>query len=78
MTNTLYNFLSDKYASGEASLDNCEAYLSVCDKLHYSNLEESNMSMFLSAIEIPAGAQIFCQQESFTKILFYAQFISGM
>jgi hypothetical protein len=28
MTNTLFNFLSDKYDSGEASLDNCEAYLS--------------------------------------------------
>jgi hypothetical protein len=25
MTNTLFNFLSDKYASGEASLDHCEA-----------------------------------------------------
>jgi hypothetical protein len=30
MTNTLFNFLSDKYAAGEASLDNCEAYLSFC------------------------------------------------
>jgi hypothetical protein len=27
MTNTLFNFLSDKYASREASLDNCETYL---------------------------------------------------
>jgi hypothetical protein len=27
MTNTLFNFLSYKYASKEASLDNCEAYL---------------------------------------------------
>jgi hypothetical protein len=26
ITNTLFNFLSDKYASREASLDNCEAY----------------------------------------------------
>jgi hypothetical protein len=28
MTNALFNFLSDKYDSGEASQDNCEAYLS--------------------------------------------------
>jgi hypothetical protein len=27
----LFNFLSDKYASGEASLDNCEAYSSFCE-----------------------------------------------
>jgi hypothetical protein len=31
ITNTLFIFLSDKYASGEASLDSCEAYLSVCE-----------------------------------------------
>jgi hypothetical protein len=31
ITNTLFSFLSDKYASGEASLDSCEAYLSVCE-----------------------------------------------
>jgi hypothetical protein len=31
MTNMLFDFLSDKYASGEASLDNCEAYLSFCE-----------------------------------------------
>jgi hypothetical protein len=31
MTNALFNFLSDKYASGEASLDNFEAYLSFCE-----------------------------------------------
>jgi hypothetical protein len=30
MTNTLFDFLSDKYASGEASLDNFEAYWSFC------------------------------------------------
>jgi hypothetical protein len=28
MTNALFNFLSAKYATGEASLDNFEAYLS--------------------------------------------------
>jgi hypothetical protein len=31
MTNALFNFLSDKYASGEASLDYFEAYLSFCE-----------------------------------------------
>jgi hypothetical protein len=31
MTNALFNFLSDKYTSGEASLDNFEAYLSFCE-----------------------------------------------
>jgi hypothetical protein len=31
MTNALFNFLSDKYALGEASLDNFEAYLSFCE-----------------------------------------------
>jgi hypothetical protein len=31
ITNTLLIFLSDKYASWEASLDSCEAYLSVCE-----------------------------------------------
>jgi hypothetical protein len=31
MKNALFNFLSDKYASGEASLDNFEAYLSFCE-----------------------------------------------
>jgi hypothetical protein len=29
ITNVLFIFLSDKYASGEASLDSCEAYLLV-------------------------------------------------
>jgi hypothetical protein len=33
MTNALFNFLSDKYASGEASLDNFEAYLSFCEAM---------------------------------------------
>jgi hypothetical protein len=31
MTNALFNFLSDKYTSGEASLDYFEAYLSFCE-----------------------------------------------
>jgi hypothetical protein len=31
MANALFNFLSDKYVSGEASLDNFEAYLSFCE-----------------------------------------------
>jgi hypothetical protein len=31
MTNTLFNFLSDNCASGEASKDNCEAHLSFCE-----------------------------------------------
>jgi hypothetical protein len=31
ITNALFIFLSDKYASGEASLESCEAYLSVCE-----------------------------------------------
>jgi hypothetical protein len=30
-TNALFIFLSDKYASGEASLESCEVYLSVCE-----------------------------------------------
>jgi hypothetical protein len=41
ITNTLFIFLSDKYASGEASLDSCEAYLSVC---------ESNSGPFYSVL----------------------------
>jgi hypothetical protein len=31
MTNALFSFLSDKYASGEASVDNFETYLSFCE-----------------------------------------------
>jgi hypothetical protein len=31
MTNALHVNLSDKYASGEASEDNCDVYLSFCE-----------------------------------------------
>jgi hypothetical protein len=34
MTNALFNFLSDKYSPGEASVDNFEAYLSFCESNH--------------------------------------------
>jgi hypothetical protein len=50
ITNALLVFLSDKYASGEASLDSCEAYLS---SIRLSTL-------LASGSPLPAGDTVHC------------------